>query len=114
VIQLGSGGIGSDPMGKTKALTRLKGAENYPIWWLRFVPMARARGFDRIIKYRERYIDEIRSDAAAMQLKNIPLQGPATLSKCPWWPLPMALVALWQGLRALKRCRLYGFENLES
>ena len=60
MIQLGSGGIDSDPMGKTKALTRLKDAENYPIWWLRFVPMARARGFDRILKYREKYIDEIR------------------------------------------------------
>jgi hypothetical protein len=73
VIQLGSGGIDSDPMGKTKALTRLKGADNYPIWWLRFVPMARARGFDRILKYREKYIDEIRADAAAMHLKNMTL-----------------------------------------
>ena len=73
MIQLGSGGIGSDPMGKTKALTRLKGADNYPIWWLRFVPMARARGFDRILKYREKYIDEIRADAAAMHLKNMTL-----------------------------------------
>ena len=36
--------------------------------------MARARGFDRILKYRERYIDEIRADAAAMQLKNMTLE----------------------------------------
>ena len=38
------------------------------------MPMARARGFDRILKYRERYIDEIRSDAAAMHLKNMTLE----------------------------------------
>ena len=41
-------------MGKREknAMTRLKGAKNYSVWWLRFKALARASGFDRMIKYR--------------------------------------------------------------
>jgi hypothetical protein len=60
-------------MGKTKGLTRLSGAENYPVWWLRFKAHARSQGFDRLLKFREKYLDEIKKDAAAMKLKTMKL-----------------------------------------
>jgi hypothetical protein len=58
-------------MGKTKGLTRLSGAENYPVWWLRFKAHARSQGFDRLLKFREKYVDEIKKDAAAMKLRTM-------------------------------------------
>ena len=58
-------------MGKTKGLTRLSGAENYPVWWLRFKAHARSHGFDRLLKFREKYVDEIKKDAAAMKLRTM-------------------------------------------
>jgi hypothetical protein len=60
-------------MGKKKATSRLKGAINYQIWWLRFKTLAGARGFDRLLKYREGYIDVIRKEAATMKLAKMAL-----------------------------------------
>ena len=59
---------------KRSTMTRLKGANDYPVWWLRFQPYARGLGFDRLLKHREGYIDEIKKDAAEMRLKNMKLK----------------------------------------
>jgi hypothetical protein len=53
--------------------TCLKGALDYQIWWLRFQVLARANGFDRIIKHREKYIDVVRDEAMAARMKNAKL-----------------------------------------
>ena len=66
----------SDLMTKQKKgsnATCLKGALDYQIWWLRFQVLARANGFDRIIKHREKYIDVVRDEAMAARMKNAKL-----------------------------------------
>ena len=58
-------------MGKKTA--RLRGAGDYQIWWLRFQSRARAMGFDRLLKHREKYKDVIAAEAAAMKLSRMKL-----------------------------------------
>ena len=58
-------------MGKKTA--RLRGAGDYQIWWLRFQSRARAMGFDRLIKHREKHKDVIAAEAAAMKLSRMKL-----------------------------------------
>ena len=75
LVQLGSGGSGKgSAMGK-KATLRLKGAENYPVWWLRFKAVARAQGFERLLKFREKYSEEVKKGAASMKLKAMTLKA---------------------------------------
>ena len=81
LIQLGSGGSGKgSAMGK-KATLRLKGAENYPVWWLRFKAVARAQGFERLLKFREKYSEEVKKDAASMKLKAMKLAEAEDVSR---------------------------------
>ena len=81
LVQLGSGGSGKgSAMGK-KATLRLKGAENYPVWWLRFKAVARAQGFERLLKFREKYSEEVKKDAASMKLKAMKLAEAEDVSR---------------------------------
>jgi hypothetical protein len=58
-------------MGKKTA--RLRNADGYQIWWLRFQSRARALGFDRLIRYREKYKSVVAAEAAAMKLSRMKL-----------------------------------------
>ena len=62
-----------ETMGKSKGMKRLNSAKDYQIWWLRFQAIARARGFDRLLTHREKYIDVVTEQAAAMRAKNAKL-----------------------------------------
>jgi hypothetical protein len=55
---------------KGKSTTCLKDASNHQIWWLRFQVLARAHGFDRIIKLRNGYMNAVKDDAMLARMKN--------------------------------------------
>ena len=55
---------------KGKSTTCLKDASNHQIWWLRFQVLARAHGFDRIIKLRSGYMNAVKDDAMLARMKN--------------------------------------------
>jgi hypothetical protein len=70
-----------ETMGKSKGMKRLNSAKDYQIWWLRFQAIARARGFDRLLTHREKYIDVVTEQAAAMKAKNAKLAKKAEAAK---------------------------------
>jgi hypothetical protein len=70
-----------ETMGKSKGMKRLTSAKDYQIWWLRFQAIARARGFDRLLTHREKYIDVVTEQAAAMKAKNAKLAKKAEAAK---------------------------------